>query len=41
MVKDEDCSEGLERKEQLFWRKERVYVEYSEEGGKTGHNYTK
>lgn len=38
MVKDEDLGNGLERKEQLFWGKERVYVECSEEGGKTGHS---
>lgn len=37
MVKDEDVGKGLERKEQLFRGKERVSVEYSEEGGKTGH----
>lgn len=37
MVKDEDVSKGLERKEQLLRGKERVYVECSEAGGKTGH----
>lgn len=37
MVKDEDLGEGSERKERLFWGKERVSVECSEEGGKAGH----
>lgn len=37
MVKDEDLGEGLERKEQLFWGKERVYVECSEAKGNAGH----